>query len=69
MVTIAGYEVLSTLYEGSRSLVYRGRSDQQPIILKVMQASIPASKNWDAIGWNMTLLIVSMGMVWLKPTI
>ncbi|MEH1830144.1 MAG: AAA family ATPase [Nostoc sp.] len=44
MVTIAGYEVLSTLYEGSRSLVYRGRSNHQPqsVILKVMQAEYPS---------------------------
>jgi predicted ATPase/serine phosphatase RsbU (regulator of sigma subunit)/tRNA A-37 threonylcarbamoyl transferase component Bud32 len=44
MITIAGYEVLSTLYEGSRSLVYRGQrsDDQQPLILKVMQAEYPS---------------------------
>jgi predicted ATPase/serine phosphatase RsbU (regulator of sigma subunit)/tRNA A-37 threonylcarbamoyl transferase component Bud32 len=44
MVTIAGYHVLSTLYQGSRSRVYRGQADQHhpPIILKVMQAEYPS---------------------------
>jgi serine/threonine protein kinase len=44
MVNIADYEVLSTLYEGSRSIVYRGQRshDQQPIVLKLMQMEYPS---------------------------
>jgi predicted ATPase/serine phosphatase RsbU (regulator of sigma subunit)/tRNA A-37 threonylcarbamoyl transferase component Bud32 len=44
MFTIAGYDVRATLHEGSKSAVYRGQRihDQQPIILKVMQAEYPS---------------------------
>ncbi|MDX2243409.1 MAG: serine/threonine-protein kinase PknK, partial [Leptolyngbyaceae cyanobacterium bins.302] len=43
MVEIAGYEVLEKLYEGSRSLVYRGQNTtQQSFILKLMQAEYPS---------------------------
>jgi predicted ATPase/serine phosphatase RsbU (regulator of sigma subunit)/tRNA A-37 threonylcarbamoyl transferase component Bud32 len=44
MVIIAGCEVIAKLHESSRSLVYRGRRsiDQQPVILKTMQAEYPS---------------------------
>ena len=40
---VAGYEVIAKLHESSRSLVYRGQSDdQRSSILKVMQAEYPS---------------------------
>jgi histidine kinase len=44
MATIQGYQVTETLYESSKSRVYRGRreSDQQPVVLKLLRPENPS---------------------------
>jgi serine/threonine protein kinase len=44
MVSIQGYQVTETLYQSAKSLVYRGRrnTDQQPVILKLLQPDNPS---------------------------
>jgi predicted ATPase/signal transduction histidine kinase/tRNA A-37 threonylcarbamoyl transferase component Bud32 len=43
MLTLAGYTVLSQIYESSNSLVYRGlrNQDRQPVILKLLKQDYP----------------------------
>ncbi len=39
-----GYDISEVLYEGTKSLVYRGmrQSDQQPVIIKLLKRSLPS---------------------------
>ena len=43
MLTIPGYQINEHLYESTHSIIYRGRreTDNQPIILKVLQSEYP----------------------------
>ena len=44
MISIPGYEILETIYEGARTVVYRGKlnREQQLVIIKVLKAEYPA---------------------------
>lgn len=43
MITLAGYQMLTQIYESANSLVYRGlrKQDNHPVILKVLKADYP----------------------------
>ncbi|MDY6898522.1 MAG: serine/threonine-protein kinase, partial [Cyanobacteriota bacterium] len=43
MVSISGYQILEQLYNGSRTLVYRGirEAEQKPVIIKILKNSHP----------------------------
>lgn len=42
MVSIAGYEILETVHESARSLIYRARRDRTSVILKVLKPEYPS---------------------------
>jgi serine/threonine protein kinase len=44
MSAIAGYKIISELYESAGSLVYRARreGDEKPVIIKALKAEYPA---------------------------
>ncbi|MCP4401043.1 MAG: serine/threonine protein kinase [bacterium] len=44
MIDIAGYQINEQIYESANSLVYHGqiKSDQQPVILKVLKEAYPS---------------------------
>ncbi len=41
---LAGYHILSQIYAGSRTLIYRARqeSDQKPVVIKLLQNKNPS---------------------------
>ena len=42
MVSIPGYDILEQLYNGSRTLVYRGiRDDKKPVVIKLLKNPYP----------------------------
>lgn len=46
MITISGYEITELIYEGVRSIVYRGhrKLDYMPVVIKVHKADYPSPK-------------------------
>lgn len=43
MITLPGYQILHPIYNGSRTLVYRGirLSDQRPVVIKLLRSEYP----------------------------
>lgn len=43
MIMIAGYDVVETIHEGARTIVYRGycRQRRQPVVIKILRAEYP----------------------------
>ena len=43
MITLPGYQILNPIYNGSRTLVYRGirLSDQYPVVIKLLRSEYP----------------------------
>ncbi|SKB14683.1 Serine/threonine protein kinase and signal transduction histidine kinase with GAF sensor (modular protein) [Planktothrix sp. PCC 11201] len=43
MITLPGYQILNPIYNGSRTLVYRGirLSDQRPVVIKLLRSEYP----------------------------
>jgi predicted ATPase/signal transduction histidine kinase len=43
MVQLSGYQILEPIYEGTKTLVYRGRrtSDQKPVVIKLLRNEYP----------------------------
>src|ERR687885_2454593 len=43
MVTLPGYRVIEKIYDGTRTLVYRGKQelDQKPVVLKLLKSEYP----------------------------
>ncbi|MBK4728400.1 AAA family ATPase [Oxynema sp. CENA135] len=46
MIDIPGYQILALIYESDRSIVYRGRreQDKQPVVLKVLKKDYPTAE-------------------------
>ena len=47
MITIPGYKVTGTIYEGAKSIVYRGHreKDNLPVVVKIQKSDYPSPKN------------------------
>ncbi|MEW6497496.1 MAG: serine/threonine-protein kinase, partial [Cyanobacteriota bacterium] len=43
MITIPGYQILTQIYDGSKTMVYRGQRswDQKPVIVKLLKSEYP----------------------------
>ncbi|MBD2778008.1 hypothetical protein ICL16_39705 [Iningainema sp. BLCCT55] len=41
---IAGYKIITQIYAGTKTLVYRGirEQDQQPVVIKMMRSEYPS---------------------------
>ena len=54
MITIPGYKVTGTIYEGAKSIVYRGHreKDNLPVVVKIQKSDYPSPKNIAKFRWE-----------------